>query len=308
MASYTIQLRKVIEYYGIEEVKSWFKDYKESEYLTSAQAKIITENNLYNKEYLVDMIINHYYMQEIGFETPYLFAFNVKNKMKEIMGKYLPIFYSMSLNYDPLVNEKYEEIFSRNINSQGTIENGLNTQINTNVNNTQESSNTLNQDNTQKSTDENNSTINTTDNHNITDTNNNLMVNSDTPQGQINKSNILDGTYASSTQASEASNTRTDINTQNSTTKNNETTSITQTQQSTNNMNASETQTQSTINTSNQTTTSQDTTKEGYSRKVEGNRGIYVTQQKLILEYRNTIINIYNNIIEDLQDLFMLIY
>ena len=73
-------------------------------------------------------------------------------------------------------------------------------------------------------------------------------------------------------------------------------------------MNASETQTQSTINTSNQTTTSQDTTKEGYSRKFEGNRGIYVTQQKLILEYRDTIINIYNNIIDDLQDLFMLIY
>lgn len=308
MASYTIQLRKVIEYYGIEEVKSWFKDYNEREYLTREQAKIISENNLYNKEYLVDMIINHYYMQEIGFETPYLFAFNVKNKMKEIMGKYLPIFYSMSLNYDPLVNEKYEEIFSRDINSQGTIENGLNTQINTNLNNIQESTNTLKQDNTQTSTAENNSTINTTDTHNITATNNTLMVNSDTPQGEINKSNILDGTYASSTQANEATNTQTDTETQNSTTNNNENNSITQNQNSTTNIKGNESQTQSTTNTSNQTTTSQDTTKEGYSRKVEGNRGINVTQQKLILEYRDTIINIYNNILNELQDLFMLIY
>ena len=43
MASYTVELRKVIDLYGRDEVESWFKDYEISDYLTDSQANLIKE-------------------------------------------------------------------------------------------------------------------------------------------------------------------------------------------------------------------------------------------------------------------------
>ena len=73
------------------------------------------------------------------------------------MEEYLPLIYSASIEYDPLVNVDYTETFSRTANVE--------------------------------STGESNSS--------------GLGVLSDTPQGQISKSAILQGSYASSTNANE---------------------------------------------------------------------------------------------------------
>lgn len=158
MANYTVQLRQVIDSYGEEEVKSWFLQYELADYLTPEEIAVIEKRGIWNKDKLAQQIIDHYYMREIGHETPELFKHRAKVLMREIMEEKAPIIYSTAIAYDPLVNVDYTETYNANSTSEGTSQ-----------------SNTSG-----------------------------LSVNSDTPQGRINKSDILAGDYATSTGASEA--------------------------------------------------------------------------------------------------------
>lgn len=159
MAKYSIELRKIIQTVGEEEVKSWFMRYELSDYLTDDEIDVIDERGTWNKEKLAQKIIDHYFMREIGFETVALFKHQVKVAMQEIMEEKLPLIYSASIKYDPLVNVDFTEEYS-----------GQNA---------------------------GNSTSNSSG----------LTVQSDTPQGQINKSAILAGNYASSTSANDIDDT-----------------------------------------------------------------------------------------------------
>ena len=155
MSKYTIELRNIIMIYGEETVKSWFMDYDLEDYLTEDQIETIETAGLWTKEKLADKIINHFYMREIGLETPALFRLKLKSMLDEIMEEYLPVIYSIAIEYDPLVNVDYTETYTGSDTNNGSS----------------------------------------------------LSVNSDTPQGQISKTDILAGAYASSTGASEATNT-----------------------------------------------------------------------------------------------------
>lgn len=155
MAKYTIELRKVCDLYTREEVESWFKEWELSDYLTEEEIEVINERGTYSKDKLARMIVNHYYMREIGQETPALFHLMVSNRMAEIMEEYAPKIYSASIKFDPLVNVDFEEVYNREINDTGLSNSS------------------------------------------------GLSVNSDTPQGQINKNQILQGKFASATSASE---------------------------------------------------------------------------------------------------------
>lgn len=173
MARYTIELRNVISMFGEAEVKSWFKDYELSDYLTADEIAVITARGTWDKDKLAELILDHYYMYEIGFETPGLFKHQAKVAMKEIMEEKAPLIYSAAISYDPLVNVDYTESFTRTSSNSGSS--------------TSSSSSS----------------------------NSGLTVNSDTPQGQIDKESILAGNYASSTGANEASSSISDT-TQNS--------------------------------------------------------------------------------------------
>lgn len=155
MSKYTIELRNIIMIYGEQTVKGWFMDYDLEDYLTEDQIETIETAGLWTKEKLADKIINHFYMREIGLETPALFKLKLKAMMNEIMEEYLPVIYSTAIEYDPLVNVDYTESYTGSDTNNGSS----------------------------------------------------LSVNSDTPQGQISKTDILAGAYASSTGASEATNT-----------------------------------------------------------------------------------------------------
>lgn len=168
MAKYTFELRELFEpikfnppLYTRSEVEAWFKDYELSDYLTTEQIETINGTGIWNKDKLATKIVDHYYMRESGLETIGLFKQRAKVLMQELMEEYLPLIYSASINYDPLVNVDYTETFSRQIDDSG-------------------SSNA-----------------------------NGLTINSDTPQGQINKNEILAGNYASSTQGGESTNSST---------------------------------------------------------------------------------------------------
>lgn len=166
MARYTIELRNVMMICGENTVKSWFTDYELSDYLTDDEIAVIAARGTWSKEKLAQAILDHYYMYEIGFETPALFKHQAKVFMRELMEEKAPLIYSASIEYDPLVNVDYSETYSGTNSGQS------------------QSSSTSN--------------------------GSGLTVNSDTPQGQISKSAILGGSYASSTGANETTNTVTD--------------------------------------------------------------------------------------------------
>ena len=163
-------------------------------------------------------------MREIGYETIGLFKHYAKVYMQEIMERYLPLIYSNSINYDPLVNVDYTEEFTRNIKGNSESESSSNNSAS------------------------------------------GLSVNSDTPQGQISKTQILNGKYASNTGASE---TTSNIN----------------------------------DNTSNESNTN-----ETYLKRVKGNSGVSATAQKMIEQYRQNIIAIDEQIIKELDKIFMGLY
>ena len=221
MAKYTIELRKISDnYYSREEVENWFKNYCINNYLRPEEVETILSANIWSKDRLATKIVDHYYMREIGYETIGLFKHYAKVYMQEIMERYLPLIYSNSIEYNPLVNVDYEESFTRNITGSGESE----------------------------------STNNASG----------LSVNSDTPQGNISKTSILSGQYASNTGASE---------------------------------------TESTINDS-----TSNTTDETYTKRVKGNSGVSATAQKMISQYRENIIAIDEQIIKELDKLFMGLY
>ena len=113
MARFTIELRNVIDMFGEEKVKSWFMDYELSDYLTDDEIAVITARGIWSKEKLAQAIIDHYYVYEIGLETPGLFAHQAKVLMREIMEEKAPLIYSAAISYDPLVNVDYTETFDR---------------------------------------------------------------------------------------------------------------------------------------------------------------------------------------------------
>ena len=162
MASYTVQLRKVCDLYGREEVENWFKSYDINDYLLPEQIQQLEQfPNIWNKDKLAKKIVDNFYMREIGFETPALFAHYAKIEMEKIMEEMLPLIYTTAISYDPLINVNYTETFQRTAAQEGTS--------------------------------------NSSSNNNASA----LNIVSDTPQGQINKQDILNGKYASGTTGSE---------------------------------------------------------------------------------------------------------
>lgn len=119
MARYTIELRNVISLLGEETVKSWFTDYDLSDYLTAEQIAVITEAGIFNKDKLAQRIIDHYYMSEIGAETPALFKHFAKVRMQEIMEEKAPLYYTAAIEYNPLHSVDYTETMDRDTTSTG---------------------------------------------------------------------------------------------------------------------------------------------------------------------------------------------
>ena len=165
MSKYTLELRELFEpvkfsptLFTRADIENIFKSYNLSDYLTEEQIEVVNEG-VWSKDRLAKKIVDNYYMREIGFETIGLFIHFAKLEMEKLMEEYLPLIYSSSIKYDPLINVDYKETLNRN--TSGTTSGSSN------------SSST------------------------------GLTIQSDTPQGQISKQDILAGNYATSTNANE---------------------------------------------------------------------------------------------------------
>lgn len=134
MGKYTMELRRVCDIFGREEVENWFKDYEISHFLLPKQIEVINNAGIWNKERLAEKIVDHYYMREIGLETPALFRHYAKVKMKEIMEKWLPYIYTNSIEYEPLESVNFTITEERNIDGTANNKsNGSTNLSNTNI-------------------------------------------------------------------------------------------------------------------------------------------------------------------------------
>lgn len=244
MSKYTMQLREIYSptlqfktpFYNKLDVIGWFENYELSDFLTSDEISVINDRGVWSKHKLATKIVNHYMMREIGFETMGLFRDRAGVFMSELMEEYLPLIYSASIEYDPLVNVDYTESYEREATNEGS--------------NTNTSSGTNTSSNTSSG----------------------LIVTSNTPQGQISKTAILNGSYASETSANE------------------------NTESGSNTLSASE------------SGTNENTLNEEYTKHVKGNSGVSATSQKMIQQYRDNIRALDKEIIEKCNVLFMGIY
>lgn len=228
MATYTVELRKICELYGRNEVENWFKDYSLTDYLTPIQIEQIEKFHVWSKDKLARKIVDHYYMREIGLETPELFKHYAKVSMQEIMERALPKIYSNFFEYDPLSNVDFTETYTREI--EGATEG--------------------------------------TSSSNSTNTASGYNINNNTPQKRITRQDLNTGAYASSTNQSDTNSSIED-----------------------------ETNAQSSSNTI-----------ERFTRHEEGDNGVIITNQRLVKEYREIIVAIDEEIINELSSLFMGIY
>ena len=237
MSDYTTQLRRVCEIYGRDEVENWFKSYKLEDSLTPEQIAAITKFNVWSKEKLAKMIVDHYYMREIGFETPALFKHYAMVTMNEIMPRYLLKIYTQFLEYDPLSSVDYVEEYTREIQGSAKGESTATGKSNSSSNSNSSS----------------------------------LSIDNNTPQGRITKQKLDDGAYASSVgQGDSESNINDKTATEN-----------------------------------NSSSTGESKTVEKYTHSMKGDNGVIVTNQYLVREFRELAISFNEEIINELNILFM---
>lgn len=83
----------------------------------------LDEYPIFDEQYravLNKAILDHYYMYEIGFETPALFRHYLKEKLNLIMPKYNALYVAQQQLIDnPLGNVDLTETLMRNVNSRG---------------------------------------------------------------------------------------------------------------------------------------------------------------------------------------------
>ena len=122
MSKYTTSFHSLISggFVTRDNIEAIFKDYELSDYLTSDEIQVIEDRGTWTKDKLAEKIVNHFYFTELGFETYAMFKHYAKEQMQEIMESKLPLIYSSSIQYDPLVNVDYTETLERSITSEGS--------------------------------------------------------------------------------------------------------------------------------------------------------------------------------------------
>ena len=218
-------------------------------------------------------ILKHYYTREIGLETYGLWKLKLDTKLNEIMPFYNQLYKSALLEFNPLYEVDYSKTGNRD--SSGT------------------------RDNTENNSESYDESIDYNENHGESTTNSNdgsltkgtttttTNYYSDTPQGAI--SNVIDGTYLTNATYNVVGNTGSD------TTSNNGSVDSDISSKSKNEKDGSRRGSKS--SNSNLTDT------ESYLESVRGKMSSK-SYSSLLMEYRETFINIDMMLIEELSDLF----
>lgn len=277
MSKYTTELRWLIESVTADQTNLTI-----SQRITASAPKIFNFNYpIWNESYkttLETKILKHYFNKEIGMETVGLWKLYLEERMNLIMPYYNQLYETATKNYDYMSDVNSSETYTANKTNKETADFTL--------------TGNLTGSTTDIGKDTINSTSKTTDNgsRDSDTTINNKNLESDLPQA--NYANLDYGTNLVESEQTEALHDTTN--------------------------NVSNFATDSTTDRNNTTNASQDTSQttknivdgnvdETYTRTRKGAFG-GKSLTELMMEYRQSIINIDNMIINELSDLFMLIY
>lgn len=218
-------------------------------------------------------ILKHYYTREIGLETYGLWKLKLDTKLNEIMPFYNKLYKSALLEFNPLYEVDYTKTGNRD--SSGTRDNIENSSENydetTNTNNSYEDSESHNEQGTLTK-----GTTQTTTNYY-----------SDTPQGAI--TNVIDGTYLTNATYNAVGNTGSD--------------SSDSSGSSDSDGSSKGKQDRDGNRSGSKTSKGNLTDTESYLESVRGKTS-GKSYSSLLMEYRETFINIDMMVIEELSDLF----
>lgn len=168
MATYTMQLRTLCESIGTEDNHTGIDAV--DGIIERSWERVFGEGwDTYDPEYkkvLCRKILRHYWMKEIGAETPALFMFWLQTRMEEIMPYFNQLYKSAMIEFDPM--KDYELTHTAKRVNDGTTDS------------------------------ENMSTTSATQERNASneESSKNVTKFSDTPQGQL--THVEDGTYLTS--------------------------------------------------------------------------------------------------------------
>lgn len=229
--------------------------------------------NTFDPDYKVVLctkILKHYWMREIGCETVGLWLHYLNTRLGEIMPYYNKLYESAAMEFDPL--HDYDITHTSNRTTDGNTNSTNNGEAKDVVSGTTEGENTSRNTGTTSSTAEN--------------TGQSINKFSDTPQGEL--SGLLNGTYLTSATVDDS--TGSQSSERQSTDEGSGTSKIERT----------ENRTTTNTNTGN----IKATTTEDYVLSIKGKSG-GKSYAKLLMEYRQSLINIDLEIINNLADLFM---
>lgn len=300
MSKYTVQLRypltqKLKDLGYSDDEDNWKYAY---DYLGLGDYPLFDETY---RETLNNKIIRRYYMMEIGFETFKLFSWNMRTRMHEIMPYWNAIYKAQNLIDNPLqsVNLNYSEEWTRDESIKDDIDGTKNSTNNINKNTTNDvtknsTTQGTNSNTASSATDTSSSESTTADDRNIFE---------DTPMNGLDTAAIENYDYATNvtfdhSTSSTNSNTDTDTSSKSDTV-------------TSENYNDTEKDVYSeTQNDVYADTTTTDKTEIGDYEGTKKHRqnGYDKSQSELLLQYRKAFVNIDLEIVNSLNDMFMLLW
>ena len=279
MSDYTTEVRYICESYsGLDKSKNYLSI---DEILEKSCGKIfdfpfpIFDENY--RKVLECKILKHYYTREIGAESVGLWKLFLNRRMNEIMPYYNQLYKSELIQFNPLYDVDVKRESNNTTNGEKSESETSNITDETTLHST-------------TSGQRNQSGSSSSENKNIVD-GTKWDEYSDTPQGTVG--NLDNRTYL--TNARKNTDNTSNTSTGKATDTSNETNS--QTSDGTNN---------STRTVANSSSGSNNTTQK-YLETVQGKRG-GASNSKMLMEFRETFLNIDMQIINELENLFMLIW
>ena len=271
MSKYTTELRYICE------INSGLFDsvgyYSVNDVIEKSRQKIFDfEYPIFDEKYkgvLERKILKHYYTREIGFESIGLWQLKLETKLNEIMPYYNQLYKSELLEFNPLHDTNISKVYELKSDNRKT-ENDVN--VGTYKNTTSS---------------ESNDKITRTDDTTITDNGTSKDLYSDTPQGAL--TGVDNEQYLT--------NARKIIDNNNSKTNNESNTEKDSTNKTQSN---GETKTNNKLN-------STINNIDEYLEEVKGKSG-GASMSEMLLKYRETFLNIDMMVIDELSDLFMLLW
>lgn len=252
--------------------------------------------------------IKHFFMYDLGLETPALWEFRLDEVMNLIMPYYNQLYESTLLTIEPLRNYVMDETFTREVNDENNATNN----IDTTATNTRDTTTAVTGSETAKKTGDDSTEYNTTtttqstSERTLTSTDNKSELYSDTPQGVL-----ADLDYATALNNTNDSLNQSDDTTQNGSDKKTGTDTVTY--NSTNAIEKSSDETGKVTDNGNATKleklASLGKKLETFTSNKSGIMGNY-SPADLLIKYRETFLNVTKMIFEDqaVRDLFLYVF